>query len=52
MMTSDGKVGGWVKKGQNHDDVMIECPLRAENNLLNIKEPKRSCFLNLSQFLK
>jgi hypothetical protein len=20
-------VGGWVKKGQNHDDVILECPL-------------------------
>ena len=27
MMTSDDKVGGWVKKGQNHDDVILECPL-------------------------
>ena len=27
MMTSDDKVGGWVKKGQNHDDVIFECPL-------------------------
>ena len=24
MMTSDDKVGGWVKKGQNHDDVILE----------------------------
>ena len=23
-MTSDDKVGGWVKKGQNHDDVILE----------------------------
>ena len=28
MMTSDDKVGGWVKKGQKHDDVILECPLR------------------------
>ena len=28
MMTSDDKVGGWVKKGQNHDDVILECPLK------------------------
>ena len=28
MMMSDDKVGGWVKKGQNHDDVILECPLR------------------------
>ena len=26
-MMSDDKVGGWVKKGQNHDDVILECPL-------------------------
>ena len=28
MMTSDDKVGGWVEKGQNHDDVILECPLK------------------------
>ena len=28
MMASDDKVGGWVKKGQNHDDVILECPLK------------------------
>ena len=27
MMMSDDKVGGWVKGGQNHDDVILECPL-------------------------
>ena len=27
MMKSDDKVGGWVKKGQNHEDVILECPL-------------------------
>jgi hypothetical protein len=27
MMTSDDKVGGWVKKGQNHDDVIHEWSL-------------------------
>ena len=38
MMTSDDKVGGWVKKGQNHDDVILECPLT--NNALNtFQEP-------------
>ena len=31
MMTSDDKVGGWVKKGQNHDDVILECPLRKKH---------------------
>ena len=30
MMMSDDKVGGWVKKGQNHDDVILECPLSKE----------------------
>ena len=28
MMMSDDKVGGWVKKVQNHDDVILECPLK------------------------
>ena len=32
MMTSDDKVGGWVKKGQNHDDVILECPLSTKQN--------------------
>ena len=32
MMTSDDKVGGWVKKGQNHDDVILECPLIEKKN--------------------
>jgi hypothetical protein len=27
MMMSDDKVGGWVKKGQNHDDVILEWSL-------------------------
>ena len=27
MMTSADKVGGWVKKGQNHDDVIHEWSL-------------------------
>ena len=34
MMTSDDKVGGWVKKGQNHDDVILEWSLRASRFLL------------------
>ena len=33
MMTSDDKVGGWVKKGQNHDDVILECPLSKRQTL-------------------
>ena len=24
MMTSADKVGRWVKKGQNHDDIILE----------------------------
>ena len=40
MMTSDDKVGGWVKKGQNHDDVILEWSLlnkayREEPSLYN-----------------
>ena len=27
MMMSADKVGGWVKKGQNHDDVTLEWSL-------------------------
>ena len=27
MMTSADKVGGWVNKGQNHDDVILEWSL-------------------------
>ena len=33
MMTSDDKVGGWVKKGQNHDDVIIEWSLNLFSSL-------------------
>ena len=29
MMKSDDKVGGWLKKGQNHDDVILEWSLMA-----------------------
>ena len=28
MLTSADKVGGWVKKGQKHADVILECPLK------------------------
>ena len=31
MMTSDDKVGGWVKKGQNYDDVILEWSLSILN---------------------
>ena len=34
MMTSDDKVGGWVKKGQNHDDVILEWSLRLALDVL------------------
>ena len=27
MLTFDDKVGGWIKKGQNHDDVILEWSL-------------------------
>ena len=27
MMTSTNMVGGWVKKGQNHDDVKLKWSL-------------------------
>ena len=33
MLTSDDKVGGWVKKGQNHDDVILEWSLSIVNIL-------------------
>ena len=38
MMTSDDKMGGWVKKGQNHDDVILECPL-AQNHIQTYPNP-------------
>ena len=28
-MMYDNKVGGWVKRGQNHDDVILEWSLTA-----------------------
>ena len=34
MMTSDDKVGGWVKKGQNHGDVILEWSLMLINFLV------------------
>ena len=44
MMMSDDKGGGWVKKGQKHDDVILECPL---NKTLN-----NDCTFYLSIFLQ
>ena len=38
MMTSDDKVGGWVKKGQNHDDVILEW------SLTKTASPKKTVF--------
>ena len=35
MMTSDDKVGGWVKKGQNHDDVILEWSLSQKSKKLS-----------------
>jgi hypothetical protein len=31
-MTSDDKVGGWVKKVQNHDDVILEWSQRGNKS--------------------
>ena len=39
MMTSDDKVGGWVKKGQNHDDVILEWSLMLQKNDLMQQSP-------------
>ena len=43
MLTSDDKVGGWVKKGQNHNDVILEWSLsktiEARNQSLSDKKP-------------
>ena len=33
MMTSDDKIGGWVKKGQNHDDIRLEWSLNITKDL-------------------
>ena len=30
-MTSDDKVDGWVKKGQNHDDIILDWSLRLKS---------------------
>ena len=37
---SDDKVGGWIKKGQNHDDVILECPLGLVLDLIHNNSPK------------
>ena len=33
---SDDQVGGWVKKGQNHDDVVLEWSPRDAGNIIDI----------------
>ena len=45
MMTSDDKVGGWVKKGQNHDDLILEWSLRISCEIVDYKvlNSKRLC---------
>ena len=54
MMMSDDKVGGWVKKGQNHDDVILECPLTKDLKFLQnwpcIHLYKALCLFLLSKF--
>ena len=44
-MTSDDKVGGWVKKGQNHDDIILECPLRKHVIVDPTKQKKKAALL-------
>ena len=41
MMTSADKVDGWVKKGQNHDDVILEWSLNL-SIFFNIKISRES----------
>ena len=58
MMTSDDKVGRWVKKGQNHDDVILEWSLtaRLKNFLrgwllvLGLKECLVECALKVRSY--
>ena len=40
MLTSDDKVGGWVKKGQNHDDVILEWSLTKLKKKVHIIQPE------------
>ena len=42
MMTSDDKVGGWVKKGQNHNDVILEWSLSNSSDVKSNLSPVRS----------
>ena len=43
-MTSDDKVGGWVNKGQNHDDVVLEWSLTEHDKMVNFSF-QGLCFL-------
>ena len=43
-MTSDDKVGGWVKKAQNHDDVLLEWSLGCPMN--TVKSQAVDCLLH------
>ena len=50
MLTPDDKVGGWVKKGQNHDDVILEWSLittQISKKNLDQKSSKNSARKNL-----
>ena len=37
MMMSDDKVGGWVKKGKNHDFVILEWSLMYESKAATLE---------------
>ena len=43
-MTSVDKVDGWVKKGQNHDDVILECPPTYSKFIINGECQKQNLF--------
>ena len=51
MMMSDDKVGGWVKKGQNHDDVILEWSLSQASERFYSLIIEISCALVLSLIL-
>ena len=48
MMMSDDKVGGWVKKGQNHDDVILECPLSNSKPLLHVPTTRVKIYVEVA----
>ena len=47
-MTSDDKVSGWVQKGQNHDDVILEWSLSNLGWLVRVGQLRVHEFLILS----